>query len=256
MIVKEISYYRAIEKVTEVCVNKFSDEIVSVFLGGSVARGDFSPGRSDIDLYFVLTSRNDEIESNIESELKNIENEYLPEVQKFNVEPVSSAFTSKAEVLEGKSFLGAGFEYHNFIRDGKLLYGLEIRNLIPEPKREKEFAMADNYIQTLKKVYDTAQDQGIAKCFSFVFRTACIFLSGKGLYVSSKKDVVAFFKNHFSKEEDLNNNLFEVYNLWLIWGDRSLKEEEIYSLTKSYNEVMSLIFDLWERERKNQNDFA
>ena len=61
---------------------------------------------------------------------------YLSNLRSIHEEVISVEVTTMEEVRCGKSFLGAGFEYQNFIRDGKLLWGRDIKGLIPKPSRD------------------------------------------------------------------------------------------------------------------------
>ncbi|WP_353892860.1 nucleotidyltransferase domain-containing protein [Proteinivorax hydrogeniformans] len=229
------SYFEALDEVKNICQIKFADEICSVYVGGSVARGDFVPGRSDIDLYIVLKSN--EIQNKLQLELEKI---------KSKEKPISVAYTTKKEVIGGQSFLGSGFEYNNFIREGKLIYGQEIKDRIPKPTREEEIKTADQCLKFFEASYKDYEEEVIERYFSATFRTLCIVLSGKGIYVSSKKDVVTVCNKKFKDRKLLNEKINVIYDLWITWGRERLTQEQVCTLLKACDDIMPLIFDLWE----------
>jgi len=129
----------------------YKDDIIAVYVGGSVARGDFSPGRSDIDIYIITTGKKKEIREELKEEARKIAVRKLKDLIKLHQEPIGITLTTVHEIQAGNSFLGAGFEYHNFINTGKLLYGRDIKPLIPKPTREQEKALAK---RALKEIYN------------------------------------------------------------------------------------------------------
>jgi predicted nucleotidyltransferase len=53
------TYYRAVDEITQVCSNGLKKDIVALYLIGSVAKGDFKPGKSDLDFELILTDNAD-----------------------------------------------------------------------------------------------------------------------------------------------------------------------------------------------------
>ena len=80
-------YRRAVEELVRVIAEEFGDAVVAVYVAGSFARGDFLPGRSDVDVYVVL-SRDGEVSEGIRRRAKEIERRYLSEVMDYNPEPL------------------------------------------------------------------------------------------------------------------------------------------------------------------------
>lgn len=215
--------------------------IEALYLGGSVARGDFVPGKSDIDLYAVFKDPSEDTEKLFEQEIKQIESRHLQGVYGFNPNPISLAFTTIEEIREGRSFLGSGFEHYNFIRDGKLLFGSDIKELIPKPTREQEILEANHYLKSVEQSYRNIPPQNIATLFSYIFRTLCVSLSSKGLYVSSKKKAVDSLIEQFPGEKTLIEYISKVYELYLKWGSHDLTQEEVEVLEDIYTKTMPLL---------------
>jgi hypothetical protein len=115
-----------------------------------------------------------------------------------------------------------GFEYSNFIKEGKLLGGEDIKALIIKPSPEKQKESAKNY---LGKVYEmvsnqekyfkclkwipfafvpkTKKERWTSQAFNLIFRTAALFLGSKGFYVSKKEDIASSFKKHVKRGKAL-----------------------------------------------------
>ncbi|RLF05467.1 MAG: hypothetical protein DRK00_04350 [Thermoprotei archaeon] len=231
-------YRRAVEELVRVIAEEFGDAVVAVYVAGSFARGDFLPGRSDVDVYVVL-SRDGEVSEGIRRRAKEIERRYLSEVMDYNPEPLGVTMTTLEEVKSGRSWLGMGWEYHIFQREGRLLYGRDIRGLIPRPSREEEVEMAKAFLRKLNKRYE------VNRLFHLVFRSASIFLSTRGVYVASKRRVVEEFKRLYPGER-ASRLLERALELWNTWGARDLADEEIVELFKIALEVTGAIQRLIE----------
>ncbi len=106
------NYFRAIGELVKYCRrSKCRDEIVALYLGGSVARGDFVPGRSDIDIYAVARDDKGGVERILKGAARRIASESLRELFEIHREPLGITVTTIEEVRSGSSFLGTGFEY-------------------------------------------------------------------------------------------------------------------------------------------------
>jgi len=207
--VTERDYCEAIEELIKSCERSpHKDDIVAVYLGGSVARGDFSPGRSDIDIYVVVSQKKEEIGEELKEAAGKIASERLKELFEVHQEPIGITVTTVSEIQAGRSFLAAGFEYRNFMDTGRLLWGRAIKPLIPEPSREGEKASAK---QALKEVCALLTARGLPvdeqntarltyELFAAIFRTACIMLCGEGRYVSGKGEAVSAFREIYPQE--------------------------------------------------------
>lgn len=218
--------------------SKCGDEIVALYLAGSAARGDFVPGRSDIDIYVVVREDKEGIEEALKKAARRIASERLAGLFEIHREPLGISVATLTEAKTGKSFLGAGFEHQNFMRTGRLLFGREIRNLIPVSTREEERAAAELAVREICRLFreefgelPTPTTKGlIYGLFSSVFRTACILCCGRGWYVSGKEEAVSAFRELFPDKRDLHDILSRCLELWQEWACRDLAEDEIKTL--------------------------
>lgn len=146
----------------------------------------------------------------------------LNDLIKFHPEPIGIALTTVDEIQTGKSFLGAGFEYHNFINTGKLLYGLDIKTLIPKPTREQEKASAKQALRGICSTINTPstyaseqnKDTIAYQSFSLIFRMARTALCGEGRYVSGKMGTTSAFHELYAQETKLCKIISQNYELW------------------------------------------
>ncbi|MCI2425114.1 nucleotidyltransferase domain-containing protein [Candidatus Acetothermia bacterium] len=252
--VSERDYWKSIEELIVVCKrSQHKGDIIAIYLGGSVARGDFSPGRSDIDIYVVTSGKKEEIGEELKEAARKIATERLKDLLEVHREPIGISLTTVSESQAGNSFLAAGFEYENFINTGKLLYGRDIKSLIPKPTREEERALAE---RALKEVcaFVTERELSVDEqnrerlsygIFSSIFRTACIALCGKGRYVSGKRKAVMAFHEVYMHESPLCQIISQTLELWEEWERRSLTEEELQRLTGFSLEFVSEVCRLW-----------
>ena len=224
-------YFMVVDSIQSFCHEQVPN-LIALYLGGSVARGDFVPGRSDIDLYAVTAEKDAALEESIMAFARELGQSKLKSVAAIHPSPVGISFTTLGEIENGSSFLGSGFEYWNFINTGKLLYGEDIKPRLPVPTREqeeKEAAAALQQMRDLLAVSPPEGDMGIAMTFSLIFRGACIFLSGRGQYVSAKDECVKVFCQEFpdhSQAKDLQRAL----QFWEKWSHGSLTGEDFSEL--------------------------
>lgn len=244
-------YYDAVSELVDVISERYENRVKVIYAGGSFAREDFVPGRSDIDLYIVVEDREDEPERDLQCEALRIEKKYFEELRSVFDEVLGISVTTLREIQEGRSFLGAGFEYSNFIGEGKLLWGEDIKALIPRPPPGKQKESAKKY---LDKVYEIASNQEkrfkwlkwipfkflprknkerwSRQAFSLFFRTAALFLGSKGIYVSKKEDIVSAF-NRYTGEEEPRDILTFTLSLWEKWKTESLTDGETKQLLEN-----------------------
>lgn len=245
------TYESAIEKFINYATQ--IDELFSIYLGGSVARGDFIPSQSDIDIYVVLRSRKTKKAiSRLEEIRERIEKKYFPSSNKFKEEMISTEITTRNEIIKGKSFLGRGFEYNSFMRTGKLLWGEDIRKYIPKPSRNLEKRLA---LKTLKEISKKMRDYNIdilssvkeakkilleyngkwnktkfaSLAIDGILRSATIALYFKGKYPLGKKEVVKEFCKTFD-EKKFHPTVKKAYNLWENWSYNEASDEEVFEL--------------------------
>lgn len=250
MIEKKV-YYDVLEEIENLGrEDKFSEKVESIYLGGSVARGDFTPGRSDIDIYVVLKERDEGLEEQFEEKLEDIEREHLSELKKVDPNPLGATFTSLEEIKQGQSFLGQGFEYRNFIRTGELLSGKDIKDKIPEPTREEEVKSAAEFLNKFEERYQAIEKKFTRKLFSSIFRVLSVLLNGSGIYVSSKEGIIKKCHDHFGHRSKLNSLLKDTLSLWKKWGSRELDKEEFCSLYRKYKKIMPIVYEIWHETTK------
>lgn len=228
-------YEDVISELIAMCEKKQFANLVALYVGGSVARGDYSPGRSDIDLYAVTESKDPDLEQFLAGAARQLGQEKLPELARFHPEPVGVSFTTVDEVKSGKSFLGSGFEYRNFIDTGQLLWGRDIKDLLPVPTREQEINAAANSLQHVRRSVEKfseppEQDTLVYMALSGTFRTLCILLCGRGRYVSAKQDAVNAFADEFGCSHPLAGQLRRLWEIWQIWAERPLTDSELTEL--------------------------
>lgn len=239
-------YLDALRELVDDIMAKYATAVKAIYAGGSVARGDFVPGRSDIDVYVVLGDSNkDEFQKLLEAEAGRIEAKHFEDLKPVLDEVIGVTVTTLEEIRNGKSFLGAGFEYHNFVNSGKLLFGEDVRELILKPTPVKEKEAAQN---ALNQIYEMVQKQErmvkwfkwlplklfprnkrerlTRQAFSLIFRTASIWLCGSGVYVSGKEDTTEAFRKECSRERELCEVVSEALKLWEKWAVAELSGKE------------------------------
>jgi predicted nucleotidyltransferase len=164
-------YYDAVNELIEVITGRYRNSLKAIYAAGSFARGDFVPGRSDIDIYVVAENRKKELQRELQGEALKIEKKRFTDLRSIFDEVLGISVTTLKEIREGTSFLGLGFEYSNFIKEGKLVWGEDIKALIPEPSLEKQKESAKNY---LGKVYEMVSNQ--EKYFKWLKRIPFVFV--------------------------------------------------------------------------------
>jgi len=245
------NYYNAVNELIEVITGRYGNSLKAIYAGGSFARGDFVPGRSDVDIYVVVSNGKEELQRDLQGEALSIEKRYFGELKSVLDEVLGVTVTTLREIQEGRSFLGAGFEYSNFIKEGRLLWGEDIKVLIPKPPSEKQKESARNY---LDKVYEmvlskeksfkwlrwipfrlvpkNSKERWVRQAFNLTFRTAALFLGSKGVYVSKKEDIASEFKQCV-REEKLCNTVSSALLLWERWKTEQLNDKETKQLLQN-----------------------
>jgi predicted nucleotidyltransferase len=245
-------YQSATDDFVRVIDSKYDEVVKAVYVGGSVARGDFVPGRSDIDFYIVLRAGNkEELQKKLNEEVKKLEAKYFRDLRYLHDEVIGATVTTLEEIREGCSFLGTGFEYQNFIRTGKLLWGEDIKCLIPRPTLKEQKESAQNFLRDLhrltlkweksfrwlklvplKLVPKRNKEKWVRQAFSLIFRSAAVMLYGDGIYVSGKEEVTAAFKRTYPSQRELCNTISQALILWKNWKTRPLSDNEARQLLK------------------------
>ena len=243
-------YFAAIDDLLAYCRAHAADQIVSIYLGGSVARGDFTPDRSDIDIYIVLRERNPAVERAIAEAARQIEAQRFSVLLRYNPEPLSVTFTSLEEIDNERSFLGAGFEHQGFVTTAKRLWGEDIVPRIPATPDERSLDIAQfalNMLQALVQAQDSMQvtPELAGFLFSPIFRAAAIGLGGQGQFVGSKHATVAAFAASYPEQAALNTALGRSYALWQQWATRDLSDEETRELAQLCKDFVAGAYALW-----------
>jgi predicted nucleotidyltransferase len=248
----------AVEELVNIIVSVYGSVIKAIYVGGSFARGDFVPGRSDVDLYVVGKERNkEELQKRLTKEARKVEQKYFVDLKRIHDEVLSIEVTTLEEMKNGRSFLGAGFEYHNFIARDKLLWGEDVKDIIPKPTREGERKSAWNF---LKKIYELIpkweeqiksfteenKERMIRQAFSLVFRGSAIALCGNGIYVSGKKEVADAFKQTYLNEKELCEVPTWALRLWEKWKTKPLSNKEARQLLERSLEFVKQLSTLFQ----------
>jgi predicted nucleotidyltransferase len=243
-------YFSAVSELVDIVTKKYRDKVKAIYAGGSFAREDFVPGRSDIDLYVVVHGQKDGIQKDLQSAASDVEKKYFEKLKPLLDRVMDVSVTTMQEIQKGKSFLGAGFEYSNFIKEGKLLFGEDIKMLILKPSEKEEKESARKY---LAKVYEMiskqersfkllkwvplrilrkSRERWTRQSFNLIFRSAALFLGSNGIHVSSKEDIAHAFKG-FVKEEELCGMISSALSLWEKWKTEQLNHKETRQLLES-----------------------
>jgi predicted nucleotidyltransferase len=245
------NYLDAVAELVEVAAKRYGDKVKAIYAGGSFARGDFVPGRSDIDLYMVLQDQNERIQSELQREVSRVEKKYFEKVKPALDQVIDISVTTLREMQEGKSFLGAGFEYSNFIKEGKLLFGEDIKELIPEPSEEEQKESARNYLSKayemilkqertfkllklvpLRIIPTKSKERWTRQAFNLIFRSAALFLASNGVHVSNKEDITNAF-NRLVKKEEPRSIISFASSSWVKWKTEQLKDKETRRLIEN-----------------------
>jgi len=136
------------------------------------------------------------------------------------------AVTSLENIRAGKSWLGIGWEYYVFKRESKLLYGEDIRPLIPEPNPKSIHASARDVLNNM--VF--SRGEFIYYIFSAMFRMLAIFLSLRDIYLTAKLDSLREFAKLYPDEKESVNAAQRANELWNLWSERDLDDQEMSEL--------------------------
>ncbi|MBW9153942.1 nucleotidyltransferase domain-containing protein [Clostridium estertheticum] len=215
---------------------KLNKKIVAVYLGGSVGRGDYSPGRSDIDIYIVNKEEDKKLENRLMKKAYELANTSLVELKETCDNPFTVAVTSIESIKNGNSWLGAGCEYFSFVENSKLLLGNDIKDILPIPNIEQ---IQETSKQVLQILISNMQEKPIINCdnkdsitcqvFSAIFSSIHLMLSYSGVYIRGKKEMTYSFQK-LSKDNFLNSICADVFDLWNEFETNSLKDSVINKL--------------------------
>lgn len=219
-------YDKAVDEFVNSIRDRLGEKIVSIYAAGSYTRGDFIPGRSDIDIYVVTKVNEPNIEKELQLYVNDVVKKYLQDVKTVQTDVISIASTSLEDMKTGKSWLGIRWEYYVFTRESRLLYGEDIRPLIPRPSLQAIYASAQDVLKSM--VF--SRRKFVYYVFSMIFRMLAIFLSMREVYVAAKLDVLREFSRLYPDEKGAVSAVQRAYELWNVWRGRDLDDREISEL--------------------------
>ena len=236
-------YMEFINDITRV-FNETEDtsNIKAVYLGGSLSRGDYVIGISDIDIYIVV----DHYEGTelINNYIQEIAKNKLHELLEWCPDGVTVAFTKYSDIKTGCSWLGMGADYYSFLEYGKLMYGKDIREELIEPSKEKIYTISHQILSNLKQI--VKQDiknveidkYFIRGVFSTAFSAMFSYICLNSCYLRGKVKIV----DEFCKmNKSCSFYATEILQMWKTFCNRELSKEEknhLISLTKNLVESL------------------
>jgi predicted nucleotidyltransferase len=228
---------------------KAIENVVCVYLGGSVSRGDYIVNASDIDLYVVYKEDYETFMTDLSAQILDIAKLHLKELLSWCPDGVSIAYTRYTDVVNGTSWLACGAEYYSFTESSKLLYGKNIYQDIRKPEEKDIIKMAKEgleYLQSLAQQdipTDENQDipvelssrNSVRGIFSMVFSAIHFKLSMKSIYVRQKELMI----DEINKDDKvIGGKLREIYSIWISFGENDLSNKEIIYLLSLVKEVI------------------
>lgn len=225
------------------CLPAFNniDNIISVYLGGSVSRGDYIVGSSDIDIYVVCDIEDNKLNFPFEKFVQNIASEILSEIKNWYPDVVSIAFTGYKDVKNGTSFLGKGADYYLFKDSAKLIYGTEIRDEIIKTDHEQNKKIAQEVLKQLKEIVNQNIPEElitryfIRGVFGTVFSAVHCALVFNGVYLRGKEELV---KELYKYDEINGEKLQSIYNYWLSFAEFDFTENDKINLLSLVKEIV------------------
>lgn len=235
-------YIQFIDKLTK-CLPAFNsiDNIISVYLGGSVSRGDYIVGASDIDIYVVCDFEDNNLNISFEKYVQNIANEFLTEIKNWYPDVVSISFTIYKDIKNGTSFLGKGADYYSFKDSARLIYGTELRDIIIKTDDEENKKIAKEVLKQLKEIVNQNIPEElitryfIRGVFGAVFSAAHSALVLNGVYLRGKKQLV---KELYKYDEVNGGKLRDIYNYWLSFVEYNFTESDKINLVNLAKEIV------------------
>jgi predicted nucleotidyltransferase len=229
-------YEGAVNELVAFARDKLGDKISSIYVVGSYARGDFIPGRSNIDLFIVVKGGVDEvvrIQKQLEPYAAQLNEKYLSDVGwTLNKGALGLYYTNFDGALD--FYVDDAWEYHLLMRESKLLYGEDIRPRIHKPDPQKVSKIAQDALKCFNTFVQSRDCVSYEKCipllFGLIFKTLALYLSTIGVYVGGKQDVLRAFKRLHPNETEAIKNAERAYGLWVTWGQRDLEEREVFEL--------------------------
>ena len=242
-------YQQAIDSLLGRLNIEFKDNLSSVLVVGSWARGDFIPGQSDIDINVVMkTGASSDYESKVKKIASDIQHEYLSGLPYLKEEVMGISVTTLEEILSSTSYLGSGFVYYDFMNSSQVIFGEDIRDKIQIPDKKKIHASARKciddilskyaYLEDILKLdYESASKYFATKenmaelAFAMFFRGTSVFLAAKGIYVSDKK-LILDEVNRENYPDWMKQRLSMAYKNWTNWRQINFSNEDTFDFLK------------------------
>lgn len=248
-------YERALDAIESLCDRTtFSGRITVVYVSGSVGRGDYTPGRSDLDLAVLLTERDSAFEEVFLTEIDRIIDQFLPELVGISPTPIDVTFAEKGAVLEGERTIRDAFYHRQLQSTGRLLYGTDLRDDLPTPTAEQLHADSLALHFETRQSVRAVPNQFIRQCFVDVFSTLEVILIGRGTVVSSKEQLIEAAYVEFESEPGTLDQLDTVYGLWTNWINGNFDGENVAELVERYPELMGDLLAFWYGDLAQQFD--
>jgi predicted nucleotidyltransferase len=219
---KREDYFQAVDEVVNYIKSiNLEKWIIAAYLGGSMGRGDFIPGQSDIDIYIVTEEENSVKEKLIADIALDTAIERLPYLADICDNPITIAFTTIDAIKSGNSWLGVGPEYFSFCETSKLILGEDIKKFIPIPSDEQIKSVSKQGLQVLKDMLKNAPEPIIEDNVDYIlkgvvelaFSAMHLMLSFKGNYCRGKKEIVEEYMK-VSRNDTLNKICEKSLNMW------------------------------------------
>ncbi|MEA4831419.1 MAG: nucleotidyltransferase domain-containing protein [Oscillospiraceae bacterium] len=225
-------YMDFVNDLTEMIDNiNVANNIIAVYVGGSVSRGDYVVGVSDIDIYVV--TKDSEENNTINTAVQSLAYKKIQELLSWCPDGVTVAFTTYKEIKSGVSWLGAGSEYYTFQENAKLLYGKDIRKDIIEPTENDIRKSSEQAIAQIKHIVQ--QDLSNIKIdkyfirgiFGTAFSAMHFYLCLHHQYIRGKQKITDAYCEINQERAVFANSIME---LWYVFSHRPLYEIEIKQL--------------------------
>ena len=253
----EIQLQQILDLFTEYCIKEFGNCLESIVVYGSVARGEFLPGISDIDIIIVfkeecwkgdVSEETFPIPTWIASKLLKILDEIYKELDL--KKPVIDARATTINIIKkGLDPKITPFWLHNIKSGYKVLYGKDVfKEYVPSPITRNDVIKALEYALKTVKLLSKARLIGKKELTLHDKAKACInnaiialqaFLCLYGDFIPSKKKACEEFKKKFNylPETKIASELYQA----LLSLNQLTKEEIENTIAKSITLIQSLI---------------
>lgn len=221
----------------------YIENVISVYLCGSVARGDYFVNASDIDLYIILGNKDIKIEEMLTKFIFHKATDILSELLTWCPDGVSISYIYYDEIKKGESWLAIGSEYFSFIKYAMLLYGKDIKNNIVLPKDEDIKKITSETIIQLKSTLNLLDNEKLSNdkyfvrgIFGGIFTAIHLFLAKNKNYERKKEIMV----NEMIKlDKSYEKKLCVTMLLWDKFTNNLLDYKEVLDLVDVYKYIVT-----------------